>query len=342
MGIHLCGRSIISNIVREDNIGITRTSVLRLRDILLRMIKTYTSRNLSWIDMESPTSDDVSVLLKDHPLNPLVGEELLSPTRKSKIDVHDDYLFLVLHIPVRVQNGKGKSIQEKEIDFVIGEDFIVTSHYGVVEPLHTYAKTFETNSILEKKQVGNHAGIIFYYIMKHIYGEMMHDLENIKDSLTDAEKNIFQGQERTMVQALSLLSREIIDYKQTVRMHKEVLESFSDIPKGFFDKDFAHFLEDMRDTYASIHDSILSNKELLTDLRETNDSLLSTKQNEHMKLFSILAFVTFPLSLLVSLFALPTSHTPIIGRPFDWEIIALGVLTLALIMYAYFKEKGWL
>jgi Mg2+ and Co2+ transporter CorA len=61
-----------------------------------------------------------------------------------------------------------------------------------------------------------------------------------------------------------------------------------------------------------------------------------------MKLFTIMAFVTFPLALLLDLFSLPTTHIPLIGMTYDWEIIAAGVALLALIMYAYFKERGWI
>ncbi len=310
------------------------------------MIKSYSYKGLTWLDAGSPTPKEVSSLVEKYRLHPLVGEELLVPTRKPKIDIYDSYLFLVLHIPIR-RNGSGKKvIEEKEIDFIIGSDFIITTHAGTVSPLHNLGKSFETNAVLEKggiaSYVGNHAGIIFYHIMKRLYDQMRQDLEDMRDDLNRAEKNIFEGNERKMVQALSELSREIIDFKQTARLHKEVLESFSAVPQDFFGSDFAHFIEDIRQTYASIHELIGVNKELLTDLRETNDSLLSTKQNEHMKFFTILAFVTFPLALLLDIFSLPTSHTPIIGSPYDWEIITGGVIVLAITMFAYFKDKGWL
>jgi magnesium transporter len=305
------------------------------------MVETYSYRALKWIDMESPTPDEVSALISDYKLHPLVGEELLRPTRKAKIDSYKDHIYLVLHIPVRTQNDKKFGIKEKEIDFIIGKKFIITSRYEAIEPLHSFAKSFETNSILDKDGIGNHAGLIFYYIMKRLYGEMLRDLENIKDALGDAEKYIFQGHERKMVEELSLLSREIIDFRQTIRLHKEVLESLASSGE-FFGPDFKVFLAEIQGQYLAIHDLIVSNKELLIDLRETNDSLLSTKQNEHMKLFTALAFVTFPLTLLVTLFTLPTAHTPLIGMPYDWEIIAGSVVVLAIVMYAYFKERGWI
>ena len=306
------------------------------------MIKSYPYKALTWIDVDSPTKEDAASLVADYKLHPLVGEELLFPTRKPKIDVYKEYLYLVLHIPVRRHTGTKRVIDEKEIDFIIGKNFVITAHSGVIDSLHSLGKTFETNSVLDKDGIGNHSGVIFYYIMKRLYDQMKQDLENIKDDLNRAEEEIFHGNEREMVLALSELSREIIDFKQTARLHQEVLESFSLVPQDFFGNDFKNFWEDIRQGYASIHDLIAINKELLTDLRETNSSLLSTKQNESMKLFSILAFVTFPLALLVQLFSLPTAHTPIVGMPFDWQIITSAVVLLALVMFAYFKKKGLL
>ncbi len=306
------------------------------------MITTYTYKNLSWLDVESPNQDDISLLIKKHGLHPLVGEELLSPTRKSKVDIYKNYIFLALHIPIRTKVGGRYVVIEKEVDFIIGNKFIITSRNEVVEPLHSFARVFETNSILDKNGLGDHAGIIFYYMMKKIYNHMNEDLENIKDALKDSEDHIFLGQERKMVEALSELSRELIDFKQTSKLHKEVLESFSDIPEDFFGTSFRHFIDDLRVEYTSVHELVMSNRELLNDLRDTNDSLLSTKQNEHSKMFSILAFVTFPIMVFLALLTVPTEHTPIIGNAFDWEIIFGIVIVAALGMFYFFKKKGWL
>ncbi len=306
------------------------------------MIKTYTYRNLTWIDVESPDQEDVTSLIKKHGLHPLVGEELLSPTKKQKVDVYKNYLFLALHIPIRTKIGKKYVVIEKEVDFVIGNNFIITSRNQIVEPLHSFSRVFETNSILDKSGLGEHAGVIFYYMMKKIYNHMSEDLENIKDALNEVENHIFIGHEKKMVEVISEISRELIDFKQTSRLHKDVLESFAEVPTDFFVKSFGYFIEDLKNEYSTVHELVLSNRELLNDLRDTNDSLLSTKQNESLKIFSILAFVTFPLMLFLNLFMLPTTHKPIVGNPYDWEIIVGIVILGAVGMFYLFKRKGWL
>jgi len=306
------------------------------------MIKTYTYRNLTWLDVESPSQDDVSDIIKKHGIHPLVGEELLSPTKKPKIDVYKNYLFLAIRIPIRIKTDGRYIVIEKEVDFIIGNNFIITSRDEVIEPLHSFAKVFETNSILDKSGLGDHAGIIFYYMMKKIYSYMSDDLENVKDALNEVEKHVFLGHEKKMVIALSELSRELIDFKQTSRLHKEIFESFVNVPVDFFGKSFESFIEDLRAEYTTVHELVSTNRELLNDLRDTNDSLLSTKQSENLKLFSILAFITFPIMIFLNLFMLPTSHTPIIGNAYDWEILAGIVVAAAAGMFYYFKRKGWL
>ena len=39
---------------------------------------------------------------------------------------------------------------------------------------------------------------------------------------------------------------------------------------------------------------------------------------------------------------IPTSHTPILGNPYDWEIIVGIVVLTAILMITYFKERDWL
>ena len=56
----------------------------------------------------------------------------------------EGYIYLVLHIPLRSKVGEKYVVVEKEIDFVIGKEFIITTKYDTIEPLHNFSKVFET------------------------------------------------------------------------------------------------------------------------------------------------------------------------------------------------------
>jgi magnesium transporter len=188
----------------------------------MQMTHTHTYRGIVWLDLECPTDDEIGSLVKRYGLHPLVGEELKTSTAVAKIDTYPDYILIVLTLPVRTRTKNGYEIHNREIDFVIGKNFLITARTETIEQLEYFGKIFEANTILNKDEKIEHAGFIFYYIVKRMYTGLVEDLENIKDSLSETESRIYHGDERKMVEVLSNLSRELIDIKQTARMHHDI------------------------------------------------------------------------------------------------------------------------
>jgi len=309
------------------------------------MIHTHSYRGIVWLDLESPSDDDVSGLVKRYDLHPLVGEELRRTSSLAKVEFFENYIMVVLTLPVRkrAKKGGGYEIVDREIDFVIGRNFLITSRTDTIEQLEYFGKIFDANSILNKDEKIEHAGYLFYYMVRRIYGGLIEDLENIKDALLGAENRIFSGDERAMVEVLSDLSRELIDIKQTARMHREVWESLlASADKNFFGKPFSSYLRDINGEFNLIHELIVNAHELLAELRETNDSLLNAKQNQIIKVLTLMAFMTFPLTLLAAIFTIPSENVPIIGGAYDWiSIVGLMILIVGTMLW-YFRKKRWI
>ncbi|MEI8327777.1 MAG: CorA family divalent cation transporter [Candidatus Taylorbacteria bacterium] len=306
------------------------------------MTYTHTYRGVVWIDLERPTDEEVSSLVKRYGLHPLVGEELKMSSSLAKVEFYDDYFLAVLTLPIREHKGDKSEIVEREVDFVVGKNFLITARTETIEQLEYFGKIFEANSILNKEDKIEHAGYLFYYMVKKIYAGMIEDLENIKDSITNAEKRIFKGDERDMVEVLSSLSRELIDFKQTARMHRDIWEDmveYSD--KSIFGSGFPTYVRDIRDQFNVIHEFIGNARELLADLRETNDSLLNTKQNDIIKLLTIITFFCYPATIIAAVFTIPANNVPIVGSPYGWFILVAITIVITGGFWWYFKRQKW-
>ncbi|MDB5259248.1 MAG: Mg2 transporter protein CorA family protein magnesium transporter [Candidatus Taylorbacteria bacterium] len=306
------------------------------------MVNTYTYNGLTWVDVESPTRDEIGELVRKYDLHPTIGDELISPISEPRVELHKNCVYLNLDIPSRTKQGHKGVIMKKEVDFVVGKDFIITTKYDTVEPLHNFSRIFETNSILDKKGIGEHAGFIFYYMIKKLYAHVGRDLSNIRDDMSHAETRIFEGQERRMVVVLSNIGRELIDAQQILRTHAEAIELVGLAMEKFFSPTFRYYTDDITADYKKVSEQSKNLHELLRELRETNNLLLTTKQNETMKNLTLMAFVTFPLSLITDVFSMNTSHAPIVGLPYDFEIIVGVMLVLTLCMFGFFRWKKWL
>lgn len=301
------------------------------------MIRTYTHKNIIWTDLEQPNTAEVRKVMEDYGISEVVGEELLSPTLRSKVDVFGHYAYFILHVP-----SIGSRSRAQEVDFIIGKDFLITTRYEEVDPLLEFSKSLEVDSILNHDSMGDHAGFLLFYMMRYIYKSLQEKLDSIEENIREIESQIFHGKEKQMVSAISKQARVLLNFKTATNNHEEVLESLEKVSNGLFGQEFDHYIKQITGECKKIRQSVLSKRDHLNELRETNDSLLNSKQNEIMKIFTILAFVTFPISIVIDILGIPSEHNPVLGNVHDFWIILGIVVTLIAIMLVYFKKKDWL
>lgn len=307
------------------------------------MITTHEHRGVSWIDLDSPNDEEIAGLVRRYSLHPLVGEELKSSPSLAKIDFYKDYIMVILTVPIRVRDGKGYTIADREVDFVIGKDFLITGRSEQIDELDYFSRIFDANAILNKGEEIRHAGHLFYYIVMRLYGGMVNDLENITDTLQAAESSIFKGNERAMVEVLSRVSRELIDFTQIARIHRDIWDDMIEFaPKSLFGDEYAASIKEIRDEFNRINELVSNARELLSDLRSTNDSLLNTRQNEIIKTLTLVAFVFQPLTFVAALFTIPAVYVPFVDSREGWIIIGGIMVAMALSIWLYFKSKRWI
>ncbi len=305
------------------------------------MIQKYHSGNLVWVDLISPSVDEIRQIVSEYNIHPLVAHELNIPTLRPKVDLYDNFIYLILHFPSLRKNVDGGQ-DDQEMDFIVGKNFIITTRYGEVDALLALSKSLEVEAILEKGAKGAHAGFIFFEMLKKIYESILHKTERIKDKLASIEDEIFKGREKEMVKKLSEVSRELLDFKRATSLHDEILESFEVASIKFFGEEFRFYLRSLIGEYVKVENSIRNMLEFMSELRETNNALLTTKQNQITQALTVIAFITLPLSIITSWFQIGAKGTPFINLPNSFWIIAGGEVLLGLFFYAFFKMKKWL
>jgi magnesium transporter len=303
------------------------------------MLKKYEYKDLVWLDLESPTHNEVRMVMEQYNIEPLVAEELLVPSLKPKVDLRGNCIFLVLHFPVL---KGGVEQRNQEIDFIIGRNFLVTTRYENIDPLHQFSKVFEVNSILDRSNMGDHAGFIFYYMIRIVYQYLIEQLDSIKTSLAHVEEKIFQGEERQMVIEISHLNRALLDFKEATSAHSSVLNSLQIAGRKFFGESFDYYLQSILEEYYKLHSEIQSDKEFVEELRLTNDSLLHTKQNEIMKVLTVMAFIILPLTFIGQLFGMSLMYIPLARNPNGFWIILGSMIVIGIAIFSFFKHKKWL
>ncbi|MDB5204150.1 MAG: Mg2 transporter protein CorA family protein magnesium transporter [Candidatus Taylorbacteria bacterium] len=304
------------------------------------MIKEYEYKGHKWIDLENPSESEIARIINDFDVPVSAAEDLLSPTPKQRVVMYEKCVYIVLHFPTLTdKKNKPADDHRQEIDFIIGKDYLITVHYDEMKSINAFSKSLNIKD--DTVEVEN-AGFIFHKLIKHLYHSLLKDVEKIKEDLHRAENFVFKGEEKRMVVELSRIHRDILRFNHAILPHREAIAALHNMFKEFLGEKYEYFIHDMASEYQRVDRRMHANKELLEELRHTNDSLLSTKQNEAIKGLTMMAFITFPLTLCAAIFTIPSNHTPLIGSPYDFDMIMAIMLAIVLGCFGYFSYKKWL
>ncbi len=83
-------------------------------------------------------------------------------------------------------------------------------------------------------------------------------------------------------------------------------------------------------------------KENINAFQETNESLISNKLNEIMRILTVISVIMIPANLVASIFGMNARFTPFIGHQLDFYMIMAIMFAMMLGFIIYFKRKEWL
>ncbi len=307
------------------------------------MISKYKHKNITWVDIEKPTRNEIIEIVEAYKIPKIAGEELLTETLKSKVDYYDkeDVIYLVLHFPFF--DKKERIVVEKEIDFLLGKNFLITTHYQEIDPFNSFSKIFQNDSILDGNKIGENPGFLFFYILKNLYKNLDNELDSIAVNLEKIEHDIFDGKEKDAVNSISYVNRKIIRFRKAISFHGEIIQSIERVGTDMFGSGFSFNMSMIISEYNKVNSTISWYKELLNDMRDTNDTLLTTKTNETVKTLTIMTFIMLPITLITGVFGMNVVQELVLIKSISDFFIVIGAMVLTgLIMFVYFKGKKWL
>ena len=138
---------------------------------IINKMKEIKLKNFNWIDIEKPTKDDIQHIRKRFDLHPILAEDMLTPTLRPKAVEYGNALYLVIHVPL--YNVETRSTYPAEVDFVITDSVLITSHDLEIYQLTEFIKYLETEKREKMYHKDDSAGALLYYLLEIYLWQMM-------------------------------------------------------------------------------------------------------------------------------------------------------------------------
>ncbi len=299
-----------------------------------------------WIDLISPSAEEEALVERLLGLNIPTRDDMQEIEMSSR--TYDEAGVLFLTAPVLATSLEEKTVSAP-VSFVLAGNRLVTVRYH--EP-HSFVRFVETAARQVQGCATGHAVLIG--LLETVVDRLADILEAQSRVQTDISKAVFvpKRSSNTGTRLSNVLlrigaSEEINGMAGESLVAIQRLAGFLTVravPKavtkaGAHDK--ARLKTLLRDI-ASLQDYTGTQKQKLVFLLDATLGMISIQQSDIIKVFSVVAFVFLPPTLIASIYGMNFTFMP----ELDWHWgypAAVGAMVLSAILpYLYFKRKGWM
>jgi magnesium transporter len=300
--------------------------------------------DLRWINIERPGPAERAWLEEHFEFHPLDYEDVLSRNQRPKIDEYEDYLFIVLYFPV-FDKTVGR-LNAAELDIFIGPDYLITLPNTQIPPVEYLFERCRSHDEVRESMLSKGSGYLLYKIVDDSFDYCFPMLRKIGNKLERLEEDIFEGRSEEVVRDISNSKQEIINFRKVIRPQRAVLRDLERTKQRYLAEDLEVYFDDIVDASERIWDMLENFKEVIEALEDTNESVLSHRVNEVLRVLTAFSVIILPLTLLASIFGmnvgLPGGGDPAGGSHTSFWVI-VGVMVVALVgMASWFRKRGFL
>ena len=130
-------------------------------------------------------------------------------------------------------------------------------------------------------------------------------LRKMGNKLEHLEEDILEGRSAEIVRDLSNVKQEIINFRKIVRPQRPALRDLERTAR-YIPEDLEIYFDDIIDASERIWDMLENFKEVVEALEDTNESVLSHRLNDVLRILTAFSVIMLPLTLIASVFGMNT------------------------------------
>jgi magnesium transporter len=228
-----------------------------------------------------------------------------------------------------------------ELDIFVGPDFLITIPNVPLQPVEYLFERCRSNEQVRDELFSKGPGYLLYKVVDSSFDYCFPMLRKIGNKLDRLEEDIFEGRSQEVVRDISNVKQEIINFRKIVRPERPVLRDLERTKTRYMAEDLEIYFDDIIDASERIWDMLENYKEVVEALEDTNESVISHRVNDVLRVLTVISVVLLPLTLIASVFGMNVA-VPGEGSIHAFWIIVGVMLVILGGSIGYFRHRGWL
>ena len=299
--------------------------------------------NIDWIHLADPQKSELNQLVETYDFHELIQEDLFELTNQEKIDIYEEYMFIVVNFPK--YNADIKKYFMNEFSVILGKNVIVTMTKFDTNHIQSIIKDYSVE--LQERESDEDFKISPYYILYKVL-DTMYDksIKMLNKSTKDVivlEEQVFRSNklDKSLLEDLTIKKRNLVWLKHLFVPHKEILEELQKALPKFYKEDLDVYFEDLEYKLDKIMTNISISFENIESLADTYNSLMNIKTNSMISLLTIFAAITWVLTMISGIYGMNISLPGQTNNYFFFILMTVMIVVSILLLW-FFKRKKWI
>ncbi len=290
-----------------------------------------------WADFDNVDPEyEKQLFVETFKLHPLVISDAQRERHPPKLEVFDDYFFLLMQ--GLDANTTESGLGTIQIAFFVGDRFLLTRRS--VESVSIDAVWSDAEN--GKLQLSRGPAHITYRILRRISDRYTNLVEDLEQKLEEIEAEMFENPRDALLENLIAYGRNLKRLQRIFNYHQDCFARLSRRDQPFIGKQERHEFTDVFEHTERLASLSSLYKELTDDLMNGYISVTSHRLNQIMKVLTVVTVIFLPLALLVGIYGMNFEDMPELKIKNAYYVLlsVMGLIVTSLLLL--FRKMRWL
>jgi magnesium transporter len=290
------------------------------------------NKEFTWIDITSPTLEDLTAVSEKYALNHHNLHDCMEPDHLPKFEEGEPFNFIILR-KVLDDKEKGATIHmlTTKIAIFFDGDTIVTIHRVPHPDIFPLCK-----QLIDAGKIVSIPGFLLKIIAR-VQQSFYRFANELNTQIDETETRLFiRKQSAGSIENLYLLKRRAGLCKKLLLLTGEVVSSVQNRQKKSSE------MQDIRDSQIKLQLFYDQMTEDALNLVSMYMSISANKTNDVMKILTIFSAYFLPLTFIVGVYGMNFDFMPELGWQYGYPMVIGFMLLVFVVIYTWFRRKKWL
>lgn len=290
-----------------------------------------------WIDVQGLGDEKLIRAIGDEfSIHMLALEDVVNVPQRPKtesFELHQLYISRMVRVDAQHE------LDVEQVSLFLGKNYVLTiqeRHGDVLDPVR--------RRIRSKKGPMRTSGADYlaYAIIDTIIDGYYPVLEHYAEYLESLESLVVSNATPAMLDRINMVKRNLVILRRGIWPQRDAINTL-------IRDDCPYITEETKVFFRDCHDHSVQVVDVIETFRETAGALLSTylsaignKQNEVMRILTIVSSIFIPLTFMAGIYGMNFEQMPELKKSWAYPILLLIMAATAIAMLLYFKSLGWI